>query len=75
MTLHILTPLLRTWNLSGSIEYYTKTLGFRCARICYLIETFEYGTREFAIYDNNGYVLQFGQELQAEPAPSAGCGQ
>ena len=26
------------------------------------IETFEWGMREFAIYDNNGYVLQFGQE-------------
>ncbi|WP_313530818.1 VOC family protein [Sphingobacterium multivorum] len=31
-------------------------------RICYEIETFEWGMREFAIYDNNGYVLQFGQE-------------
>ena len=31
-------------------------------KICYPIETFEYGMREFAIYDNNGYLLQFGQE-------------
>jgi hypothetical protein len=31
--------------------------------ICYEIETFEYGMREFAIYDNNGYLLQFGQEI------------
>lgn len=31
--------------------------------ICYPIEDFEYGMREFAIYDNNGYLLQFGQEL------------
>jgi len=28
--------------------------------ICYEIETFEWGMREFAIYDNNGYILQFG---------------
>lgn len=32
------------------------------ASICYDIETFEWGMREFAIYDNNGYMLQFGQE-------------
>ncbi|WP_245895636.1 VOC family protein [Flavobacterium album] len=32
-------------------------------RVCYEIETFEYGMREFAIYDNNGYLLQFGQEI------------
>jgi len=33
------------------------------ARVCYPLESFEYGMREFAIYDNNGYLLQFGQEL------------
>jgi len=33
--------------------------------IFYPIEDFEYGMREFAIRDNNGYVLQFGKELQA----------
>ncbi len=31
--------------------------------VCYGIENFEYGMREFAIYDNNGYLLQFGQEI------------
>ena len=30
--------------------------------ICYPIENFEYGMREFCIYDNNGYRLQFGQD-------------
>ena len=35
------------------------------ARICYGIEDFEWGMREFAIFDNNGYMLQFGQEIQA----------
>lgn len=30
------------------------------ARVCYDIETFPWGMREFAIYDNNGYTLQFG---------------
>ncbi len=33
------------------------------ARVCYPLEDFEYGMREFAVYDNNGYLLQFGQEL------------
>lgn len=33
------------------------------ANVCYPIEDFEYGMREFAIYDNNGYLLQFGQSL------------
>ncbi len=33
------------------------------ANICYGIETFPWGMREFAIYDNNSYMLQFGQEI------------
>lgn len=33
------------------------------ARVCYGIENFEWGMREFAVYDNNGYLLQFGQEV------------
>ena len=32
------------------------------ARVCYPIDDFDYGMREFAIYDNNGYLLQFGHE-------------
>jgi len=31
--------------------------------IVYPIENFYYGMREFAIRDNNGYILQFGQEI------------
>jgi len=31
--------------------------------IAYPIEDFPYGMREFAIYDNNGYMLQFGTPL------------
>ena len=33
------------------------------ATIVYPIENFFYGMREFAIRDNNGYILQFGQEI------------
>lgn len=32
--------------------------------IVYPIENFYYGMREFAIRDNNGYILQFGQEIK-----------
>jgi uncharacterized glyoxalase superfamily protein PhnB len=31
--------------------------------IFYGIENFEYGMREFAIRDCNGYIIQFGQEI------------
>jgi uncharacterized glyoxalase superfamily protein PhnB len=30
------------------------------AEVAYPLEVFHYGMSEFAIYDNNGYVLQFG---------------
>ncbi len=30
--------------------------------ICYELDTFDWGMKEFAIYDNNGYILQFGQQ-------------
>jgi uncharacterized glyoxalase superfamily protein PhnB len=112
-----LSPILRTIQLEETIQFYTKTLGFkiesyssdwgwaslrldqvvimiaipnehhpfdlptftgslyielddvdemwerlkRTTNICYPIESFQYGMREFAIYDNNGYLLQFGQ--------------
>ena len=32
------------------------------ATVVYPIEEFDYGMREFAIRDINGYILQFGQE-------------
>jgi uncharacterized glyoxalase superfamily protein PhnB len=35
------------------------------ATICYPLEDFAYGMREFAIYDNNGYILQFGEVIAA----------
>ena len=34
------------------------------AEVCYGIENFHYGMREFAVYDNNGYLLQFGQRIE-----------
>lgn len=32
-------------------------------RVCYPIKTFDYGMREFGIFDDQGYLLQFGQAL------------
>ena len=31
--------------------------------ICYPIENFQYGMREFGMFDNNGYLLQFGEVI------------
>jgi hypothetical protein len=33
------------------------------ARVCYGIEDLFNGMREFAIFDNNGFLLQFGQPM------------
>jgi uncharacterized glyoxalase superfamily protein PhnB len=33
------------------------------AEVCYPPENFYYGMREFALYDNNHYVVQFGQDI------------
>lgn len=35
------------------------------ARVCSPVEDFDYGMREFAIFDNNDCLLQFGQEIDA----------
>ncbi len=43
------------WNKLKDTEY-----------IYYPIENCEYGMREFAIKDCNGYILQFGQDLLPE---------
>lgn len=42
-------------QLWESLKYKTK--------VEYPIENFAYGMREFAIRDNNGYLLQFGQDI------------
>ena len=33
-------------------------------KVCYEIETFDWKMREFGIFDNNGYLLQFGTEIE-----------
>jgi uncharacterized glyoxalase superfamily protein PhnB len=43
------------------------------AHVCYPIDNFDYGMREFAIYDNNGYLLQFGHETPAAMQAAEGA--
>jgi len=60
-------------TLTGSIYFNTSDVDAlweqikNKANIVYQIENFFYGMREFAIRDNNGYILQFGQEI-SDPA-------
>lgn len=48
-------------NTNSADEWWQK-LKDSC-KVCYPIETFDYGMREFGIYDLNGYLLQFGQPV------------
>ena len=56
-------------TLTGSIYFNTTDVDALWeqikdkASVVYPIENFFYGMREFAIRDNNGYILQFGQEI------------
>jgi uncharacterized glyoxalase superfamily protein PhnB len=56
-------------KLTGSLYFKTDdvdALWNRLKDLCnveYPIEAFDYGMREFAIRDNSGYLLQFGQRL------------
>lgn len=49
------------FEVSGVDQWWAKLKDK--ARACYEIENFDYGMREFAVYDNNGYLLQFGEPI------------
>ena len=57
---------------TGSFYFHTEDVDSLWERlregttIVYPLESFDYGMREFAIRDVNGYVLQFGQEIDQE---------
>ncbi len=60
------TPLL-TGSLyfnTNEVEAWWERLRERVT-VEYPLETFDYGMREFAIRDDCGYLLQFGQEVAA----------
>ncbi|MCB0664989.1 MAG: VOC family protein [Saprospiraceae bacterium] len=56
-------------TFTGSFYFNTASVEEFYARIknkvnlCYPMEDFDYGMREFAFWDNNGYLLQFGKEI------------
>jgi len=56
-------------QLSGSIYFYSPEVAKIYAEIknkviiSYPLEDFAYGMREFGLYDNNGYLLQFGTAI------------
>lgn len=56
-------------TFTGSFYFYTDQVEALWSelkdkvKIAYPIETFEWEMKEFAIYDNNGYLLQFGQDV------------
>jgi uncharacterized glyoxalase superfamily protein PhnB len=50
------------FNVESADEVWEKVKD--ATKVCYPIEDFDYGMREFAIYDNNGYLLQFGHGLE-----------
>jgi uncharacterized glyoxalase superfamily protein PhnB len=47
---------------TNNADAWWEKLKDKC-KVCYPIETFDYGMREFAVYDINGYLLQFGQPV------------
>ena len=63
------TPFEKS-NFRGSFYFYPDDVDEiwnelkEKAKVAYEIENFEHGMREFAIYDNNGYLLQFGNEIK-----------
>lgn len=44
------------------VDYWWEQLKDK-VNLCYDIENFEYNMREFAFYDINGYLIQYGQEI------------
>lgn len=57
---------------TGSFYFYTNEADELWAKlkdasnVVYPIEDFEWGMREFAIRDNNGYILQFGKDISSQ---------
>jgi uncharacterized glyoxalase superfamily protein PhnB len=55
--------------LTGSLYFYPENINELWKNlkdkvpVIYPLEDFQYGMREFGIKDNNGYLLQFGQEI------------
>lgn len=57
-------------SFTGSLYMYTDDVDSewesvnKKVSICYPLETFSYGMREFGFFDNNGYLLKYGQSAK-----------
>lgn len=51
---------------TDDVDYWWERLKDQ-VRLCYDIDNFEYKMREFAFYDNNGYLLQYGSPIETTP--------
>ena len=51
---------------ADDVDYWWERLKDQ-VRLCYDIDNFEYKMREFAFYDNNGYLLQYGSPIETTP--------
>lgn len=64
-----LHPEFKMPQMTGSIYIHTDDVDKLwkelkdVVEVVYPLDNFEYGMREFAISDNNGYTIQFGQEI------------
>ncbi|MBK9983172.1 MAG: VOC family protein [Saprospiraceae bacterium] len=47
---------------TDDVDYWWAQLKDK-VKLCYDIENFEYDMREFAFYDINGYLIQYGQNI------------
>lgn len=62
-------PEFKEAHFTGTVYIYTDDVDKLWTElkdkveVVYPIDNFEYGMREFAIYDNNRYTIQFGQEI------------
>jgi len=58
-------------SMTGSLYLYTDEVDRVWAelkdhiKLCYELESFSYGMREFGFFDNNGYLLKFGQPVNS----------
>lgn len=50
---------------TDDVDYWWERLKDK-VRLCYDIDNFEYEMREFAFFDNNGYLLQYGTDISKE---------
>ena len=50
---------------TDEVDYWWNELKDK-VNLCYGIENFEYKMREFAFYDNNGYLIQYGTEIKSQ---------